>query len=977
MGDALAPLGYAAACAMRPSIELIPYADDPLQVLAQRLLSAAVASGLDLRRAVVLFPHGAAIPRFRRTLLAHACARGQPALLAPYCATLPRWIAGFADPSRPRLSEAGRELLLLEALADHPRLAERFGTWPLVDSLLELFDELSLHRIELSPQLPALTSALIEGYGVSGAIPAPLSDEAQLAHSLWHAWRRQLAHEGVQDAVGAYLSGLERSLQTLEADVQLYLAGFVRFTRTELDWIRTLTARGQLTLLLHGRSGDQGYHPEAVITQIVHALGAPVPAADLTAPYSDFLDQAYRPAAGDLATRARAQTDRFPASPACGRLVLHEAANFEQEARAIDVQVRRWLLQGRRHIGVITNDRKLARRVRALLERAEVSLQDAAGWALSTTSAATALMRWIECLERDFAHEPLLDLLKSPFVPLGLSPDERRERVMGLEQALVRGHNVARGLERYRRALERAQAPEPVCELLARLAQARAPLAPLIGGSRREASELLAALLTSLEVLGMRHAYEADEAGIQVLALLQETATAFGARRLHASWTELREWLRRSLERRRFQPRVRAGGVQLMDFEQSRLARFDAVVIGGAMREHLPGPAAGGALFNDAARRQLGLPPRSWRRCALFHDFRRLLEAAPLVLVTLRQEQDGEAAAPSPWVERLRAFHQVAYGDALDDRQLGALARSPATEVTVQDSGPLPRPRPHPVATLPAARVPDSISASAHQSLLDCPYQYYAAYGLRLAPAEEVHERIEKRDYGERVHRILQAFHGGVPGLPGPFGERLTHETQARARVLLDAVADAAFAPDVERSPLARGWRLRWQAIVDAYLDWELQRQRAWTPAEVELRCRARCGEGDAALTLSARIDRLDRGARGAAILDYKTGHVPDASALAAGEQIQLPFYRLALAEALAEARYVQLEGPKVIDTVALEGDTLQALADKVRARLLQVQRALRRGSGLPAWGDDRTCELCPMQGLCRREMWHESPPPA
>ena len=58
-----------------------------------------------------------------------------------------------------------------------------------------------------------------------------------------------------------------------------------------------------------------------------------------------------------------------------------------------------------------------------LLDRAGITLQDSGGWALSTTSAAAALECWLQTVEEDFAHQPLLAVLKSPFI----FPDNERE----------------------------------------------------------------------------------------------------------------------------------------------------------------------------------------------------------------------------------------------------------------------------------------------------------------------------------------------------------------------------------------------------------------------------------------------------------------------------------------------------------------------------------------------------------------------
>jgi ATP-dependent helicase/nuclease subunit B len=969
----------------RPTLELIPYEQDPLTTLAEQLLADVRSHPPDLRHAIVLLPHAGAIARFRSQLLDAAAARGIEALLAPETATLHGWLQTFGDDRYRHVSGSARELLLLEALIEHPTLAKRWGAWALADSLLALFDELTLNHSLIPADLDTFIQQLSDGYGTRGPPLTPLSEEAHLVYTLWGAWQRQLAADGVHDTTARILHGLARSLEELAAERHIYLAGFVLFNQTELEWIQALANRGQVTLLLHGQTGARGYHPDAALSSIVETLGVQPAVVHSVSAYNQLLNNVYALDGEDLPSRVRQQTITQRVSPARDRLTIHEAGSFEDEARAIDVQVRQWRLQGLRDIGIVTNDRKLARRVRALLERANIVLQDAAGWRLSTTSAATALMRWIECLEQHFAHGPLLELLKSPFVRSDPTTSEHASTALWFEEGLVLRHNIGRGLHNYRRALQRepealdnrygAGAAAALLELLERLQLAAHPVLRLNDGRRHVVATFLTALSRSLDTLGMTTPYQQDDAGARVLGVLEEMEAALSGRQLRFTWSEFVAWLRRNLERRRYQPLAEGAGVQLMGFSESRLYRFDGTIIAGALREHLPGHAERPPLFNDSARRHLGLPSLTSHRSALFHDFRRLLESAPRVLVTLRREQEGEIATPSPWVTRLQAFHHIAYADSLEQPTLSSLATSTCTEIVWPECLPLPQPGGHPVATLPHELVPATLSASAHQRILDCPYQYFAAHGLSLAPIEDVREVLEKREYGQRVHLILQAFHIGVSGLPGPFDKPFTNATRNEAMALLADIAQAVFAPDIEHSILARGWLLRWQQVGARYIDWQIARAARWTPCAAELKQRRRYTNDTGTLTLTARIDRLDRGDDGYAILDYKTGQVPDPSAIATGEDIQLAFYALVVEQPVRLVQYVELGANRISDRVKLEGRPLQTLMTQVRERLLHIHQAMQRGAGLPAWGDDATCAYCPMQGLCRKEMWLDRDP--
>jgi ATP-dependent helicase/nuclease subunit B len=102
--------------------------------------------------------------------------------------------------------------------------------------------------------------------------------------------------------------------------------------------------------------------------------------------------------------------------------------------------VLRWLQQGKTDIAIVAQDRVTARRLRALLERAEVAVADETGWKLSTTRAAAALAAWNDLVSARGETNALLDLLKSPFV----FPDDadRSDRVMRIE-ARLRRTNIA------------------------------------------------------------------------------------------------------------------------------------------------------------------------------------------------------------------------------------------------------------------------------------------------------------------------------------------------------------------------------------------------------------------------------------------------------------------------------------------------------------------------------------------------------
>jgi len=60
-----------------------------------------------------------------------------------------------------------------------------------------------------------------------------------------------------------------------------------------------------------------------------------------------------------------------------------------------------------------------------------------------------------------------------------------------------------------------------------------------------------------------------------------------------------------------------------------------------------------------------------------FHHFRRLLEAAPEILITANNEENGEEVPLSPWLEIIHRFYQQAYSTSLEDKDLQANHHQP------------------------------------------------------------------------------------------------------------------------------------------------------------------------------------------------------------------------------------------------------------------------------------------------------------
>ena len=898
-----------------PAFELLPAA-------AQAVIADQGARLPDLRDAVILLPTLHSAPEFARVLSA---ATGMPALLLPRMTTFSAWTA-TVHLSEPVTTHAARQAMLYRVLVERGWL-KGADLWSVAAELSALFDELTRKAVALPRDLHDFTRQLESAYQARPS--AALNFEARLVHELWHA---ATGTGRALDPQAAYHARLARLADAVATPV--YAVGLRDLTRSEEQFLKRAGERVAVSCFdIDPAAGD-------AVTRTL-ALAWPQ-ATDVP----------------DLLTRGAELAQAYPKSALAGRLRLYAASSAEQEAQAVDVTVREWLLEGKTRIAVVVNDRLVARRARALLERAQVLVDDEVGWAFSTTSAATAIGRWLDVAANDAYHRDLFDLLKSPYAFFDCPREARQAAVWRLEGS-ARERGVVSGLRNFV-ALAAQRGDREGLDMLARIERGIATL----GRGRQPIARWLERLLASLGDIGVASGLEADSAGEQLLALLERLRHELAAEPLPIPFAELRRWLARELETATFRDRAITSPVAFTHLAAVRVRRFDAVLLLGCDAAHLPGPDQGALFFNQAVRAELGLPTSAERAANLERELAALLACSGTAVVTWQcQSGEGEPNLLSPQLERLGALHRLAYGEGFEDTALtDRLARA---EVRFAGAIEAPGATVVPAPVLPSVLVPSTISASAYNALMACPYQFYARYALGLAQLDDVQEDIEKRDYGELVHDVLARFHRAHPRTLEIDGSQAQHE--------LAALSEQAFSESMARNYHARAWLMRWLALIPEYLEWQREREASgwsWHTSEAKRDLEIVTAAGHR-FTLRGRLDRVDTNAQGGyAVVDYKTQalKVLKDKLAAPGEDVQLPVYALLWGGPVAAALFLSVDRDGVKPVPIDEG--LRELTEAVRERLEALYDALHAGAPLTAQGVDAVCGYCEVRGLCRRNYW-------
>ena len=546
-----------------------------------------------------------------------------------------------------------------------------------------------------------------------------------------------------------------------------------------------------------------------------------------------------------------------------------------------------------------------------------------------------------------------------------------------LEHDIIRQENIPRQLYKYKKSIQSreeklqwsSEISSSLIEILEIFESASGSLKPLLKGTH-DAGEYIDALSLSMKNIGMSPLLEKDLAGIRIIEMLDTLKHSAEQYTLKFNWSDFRTWLGRSLEKFVFTADNSNSPVTLMGLGQSRLQQFDALIIASAEQQHLPGKTNITPFFNNAVRLQLDLSTSQEMLTERFHHFRRLLEASPEVLITANDEENGEEVPLSPWLEIIHHFYQQAYEASLEDQELKSLVSNSGTSVIRCTDKSLPEKTNQAKSSLPNALIPKHYSPSSYQALMNCPYQFFASRGLNLSANEEVQEALSKSDYGERVHRCLEAFHQKVDWLPDPFKDVVTEKNREQAISKLEEISLKVFSKDVDDSFEHRGWLEQWLKLVPIYIDWQIQNAKESHFYKAELNSHVLWKNN---IELGGRLDRLDKNEAGLDIIDYKTGMSATLAEIKTGEAVQLPFYAVLAEEELKQpisrVRYLSFNSD-VKEGAHLSGDELETISHKISERLAEIIDDMSKGKELTAWGEESICQYCNMNRICRKQAW-------
>ncbi|WP_114637031.1 PD-(D/E)XK nuclease family protein [Polynucleobacter necessarius] len=707
-------------------------------------------------------------------------------------------------------------------------------------------------------------------------------------------------------------------------------------------------------------------------------------------------------AAGDLVELSELQAQQLKAnieSAPYENWHLISARRFEELAWAATTAIEGHLIDGKKNIALVAQDRLAARRVRALLTRLgpALKIRDETGWKLDTTRAAAALNSWLELIrapKEGPTASALLEFLQNPFLDIPSCIQRDPEICIGLvaqlEDILI-ASQAKSGWETFYMAMERANAyaanrdtapNEALLKLLQFVRERHHAWQEL----KLDCCNAYVLLQQNLQDTGMAQALERDAAGKQLLKVISAfdlSATQFQKVAMH-----LPEWIsliKSVMEEASYEEagKEAQATLSILPLSSTRLRSFDAVVVVGCDEQQLPAFSESPLFFSDALNRLLKASTMTAQYVQQARDFSQLLVSyASVDLLWQSKSKSGEPLRPSAWIQRLQAHLPKWKVESAQPNIFEGMARPIQKAATTLDRD---------------LSLPLSMSPSAYKALRDCPYKYYVRSILGLREAKEFDDGFDASLAGQSLHALLGKFYQALKTEEQKADSQIHQNTAARRVWMeeqLNAISEKEFKRLIEGDGRVLGTLRDWQKQIPSFVDWQLQREaQGWRYHNAEhkvgfdLHFVSPDGE-DRVIRIEGRADRFDiniQSEHQAEVIDYKNQSMTKMKKRAEHllDDPQLLIYARAANEnpqaahlqdyQVERAQWVSLKLDVKRDKKllrSLEVEDIAELMPEFSEQLTEDVQKLWSGKELTAFAPDGVCKYCEARGICRKGMW-------
>ena len=681
---------------------------------------------------------------------------------------------------------------------------------------------------------------------------------------------------------------------------------------------------------------------------------------------------------------------------------LLAARRFEELAWVAAKSIESHLVDKKKNIALVAQDRLAARRARALLSRLGNSLRirDETGWKLSTTRAAAAfdsLLELIRAPKEGPSANVLLEFLQNPYFDLARSLQKSSQvcvdLITQLEDILL-ASQAKSGWETFIAAIDKANGYASTHggspnEQLIKLIQFAKKLHLAWQSPLLECSSAYAQLQNSLEEAGMAQRLEKDAAGKQLLEVLKRFDLSGGPYKdLKMRLPEWLSLLKTVIEEAAYEEAGKEAGATLsiLPLSSTRLREFDAVVVIGCDEQQLPAFSEPPLFFSDALNRYLKSSTITAQYIQQARDLSQLLVTCKSVdLIWQSKSKSGEPLRPSAWIQRLQVVLKKKIPWEVVEVKLKPFE---GQSQPIQKSVSIPD---------LDLRIPTTVSPSAYKAMRDCPYRYYVSNLLGLRKVKEFEEGFDASLAGQTLHALLRNFFQALKTEEKKSHSTIHDGSDARRQWMIEHLmkfSDKEFEKLIAGDARILGTLRDWQKQIPSFVDWQLKRENeGWRYHDAELSVGFTLSITDPNgikqdIRIAGRADRFDiheSDASAAAVIDYKNQKIKKITQRAENilDDPQLLIYARGATENPVEARIPGREVEQA-EWVTLRADVkdaekivrvhpvedMPAVMAEFSEQVVNDLNDLWARKPMKAFAPDSVCQYCEARGVCRKGMW-------
>lgn len=310
-------------------------------------------------------------------------------------------------------------------------------------------------------------------------------------------------------------------------------------------------------------------------------------------------------------------------------------------------------------------------------------------------------------------------------------------------------------------------------------------------------------------------------------------------------------------------------GLQIMGVPETRALDFENLIILSMNEGVFPVQRYENTFIPYNLRKGFGMPTTEQRDCMYAYNFYRLLYRAKRIYFLYDTRNEGvRTGEVSRYIYQLKYLYkcriaekQITYDIEVIQPKSIEIAKTEHVQAKLRSF---------------LAGGNRALSASALNTYLNCPMQFYLQYVERISEPDEVSESVEASTFGNIYHQVMEYLYRPFCGKP------VTADVLERIQKnepLLTGYIERAFASNYFKTEIPRpltGQNFLVGEVIRKYVKQTLKKDRKYTPfvyreSEREILTEYRF-DGDRRVRLKGFIDRIDEREGKIRIIDYKTG---------------------------------------------------------------------------------------------------------